>query len=157
MSFLDEIKNPKKSKEPKARDRNIELSAKGEINLGTKSVKDKTKYTRKEKHRKSARGVDLFDNAIDSKVLGSLKTLANLDENDITFSDNGFNFTFERSLKCNYVRLVEKNNHIIVEFRNKKDDPINGKKDYLVYENVIKPQQFKDVFENVSGIYLSYI
>ena len=154
MTFLDEIRKPK---DPKARDRNIELAAKGEINLGTKTIKDKTKYTRKEKHRKSARGVDLFDDAIDNKVLSSLKTLANLDEGDIRFSNNGFNFTFERSLKCNYVRLVEKNNNVIVEFRNKQDDPINGKKDYLVYEKIIKPQEFKDVFENVSGIYLSYV
>lgn len=35
------------------RDVNILLSSKREINLGTKSVKDKTKYTRKEKYKKS--------------------------------------------------------------------------------------------------------
>ena len=35
------------------RDINILLSSKREINLGTTSVKDKTKYIRKEKYKKS--------------------------------------------------------------------------------------------------------
>ena len=35
------------------RDVNILLSSKREINLGTTSVKDKTKYARKEKYKKS--------------------------------------------------------------------------------------------------------
>lgn len=43
----------KKAKEIKNRDFNIVMCSSGELNLGTKSVKDKTKYTRKEKHRKS--------------------------------------------------------------------------------------------------------
>ena len=41
-----------KKQEVKSRDFNIVLCAKGEINLCTKSVKDKSKYTRKEKHKK---------------------------------------------------------------------------------------------------------
>lgn len=42
-----------KKQEVKSRDFNVVLCAKGEINLGTKSVKNKSKYTRKEKHKKS--------------------------------------------------------------------------------------------------------
>jgi hypothetical protein len=38
------------------RDRNIELHSKGLINLGTRSVKDKSKYSRKEKHKSSYKG-----------------------------------------------------------------------------------------------------
>lgn len=46
-------KKNKKKKQIKSRDFNILLCAQGELNLGTKSIKDKSKYTRKEKHRKS--------------------------------------------------------------------------------------------------------
>ena len=38
---------------PIQRDVNIFKCAQGELNLGTRSVKDKTKYSRKDKHRKS--------------------------------------------------------------------------------------------------------
>ena len=40
-------------KKVKSRDFNIVMCATGSINLGTRTVKDKTKYTRKEKHKKS--------------------------------------------------------------------------------------------------------
>lgn len=42
-------------KQIKNRDFNIVLCAKGLINLGTKTVKDKTKYNRKEKHKNNYR------------------------------------------------------------------------------------------------------
>ncbi len=48
------MKKAKQSnQEIKSRDFNIVLCATGELNLGTKTIKDKTKYTRKEKHKKS--------------------------------------------------------------------------------------------------------
>lgn len=40
-------------KKIKSRDFNIAMCAAGAINLGTRTVKDKSKYTRKEKHKKS--------------------------------------------------------------------------------------------------------
>lgn len=45
----------KKTKDisPIQRDINIFKCAQGELNLGTRSVKDKSKYTRKEKHKNS--------------------------------------------------------------------------------------------------------
>lgn len=46
----------KKAKNKKVnlnRDINIFKCAQGELNLGTRSIKDKTQYTRKEKHKKS--------------------------------------------------------------------------------------------------------
>lgn len=38
---------------PIQRDFNIVKCAQGELNLGTRSIKDKSKYTRKEKHKNS--------------------------------------------------------------------------------------------------------
>ena len=45
-----------KKKATKSRDFNIVMCATGAINLGTRTVKDKSKYTRKEKHKKSFLG-----------------------------------------------------------------------------------------------------
>ena len=42
-----------KKKATKSRDFNIVMYVTGAINLGTRTVKDKSKYTRKEKHKKS--------------------------------------------------------------------------------------------------------
>ena len=46
MKKKNKTKNLKKT-----RDLNILLSIKGEISLGTKSIPDKKKYSRKEKHK----------------------------------------------------------------------------------------------------------
>jgi hypothetical protein len=44
-------KSAKNKKTTVNRDVNIFKCAQGELNLGTRTVKDKTKYTRKEKHK----------------------------------------------------------------------------------------------------------
>lgn len=44
-----------KNKANLKRDRNILLSQQGYINMNTKSVQDKTKYNRKEKHKNKDR------------------------------------------------------------------------------------------------------
>ena len=44
-------KNKKTSLSRVNRDVNIFKCAQGELNLGTRTVQDKTKYTRKEKHK----------------------------------------------------------------------------------------------------------
>ena len=46
-------KNKKSSVHKQQRDVNIFKCAQGELNLGTRTVKDRTKYTRKEKHKSS--------------------------------------------------------------------------------------------------------
>jgi hypothetical protein len=61
-------------------------------------------------------------------------------------------FNFKNSLKADSVKVVEYKthpNHYIIEFRKDKK---------LIHESIIKsPQEFIDRFENVTGIYISYI
>ena len=46
------MKKVKQSQQPLlSRDFNIQKCSTGELNLGTKTIKDKTKYTRKQKHK----------------------------------------------------------------------------------------------------------
>ena len=56
------VKNKNNTNKPKDRDGNVLKSYKREICLQTKSIKDKTKYTRKEKHKSeySVRGKQLL-------------------------------------------------------------------------------------------------
>ena len=102
-------------------------------------------------------GVELLEKTLDARLLENLKTLADVNEEDIQILDNGFRFTFERSLKTNFCRVVRYHDKVIVEFRKRTDNLIEGKNDKLVYENVIKPEEFSDVFQNVTGIYLDYV
>jgi len=101
-------------------------------------------------------GVELLENILDKKLLDKLETFANLSEEDITITENGFKFEFDRSLKANFCRVVRYHDNVIVEFRNRTDNLIEGTMDTLVSEKIIKPQEFKDVFEDVTGIYLSW-
>ena len=102
-------------------------------------------------------GVELLEKTLDARLLENLKTLAGVNEEDIQILDNGFRFTFERSLKTNFCRVVRYHDNVIVEFRKRTDNLIEGKNDKLVFENVIKPEEFSDVFQNVTGIYLDYV
>ena len=47
---MKKVKQPKQS-QILSRDFNIQKCSTGELNLGTKTIKDKTKYTRKHKHK----------------------------------------------------------------------------------------------------------
>ena len=102
-------------------------------------------------------GVQLLESILNAKLLQILETLAGVQEQDIKILDNGFKFQFERSLKANFCRVVRYHDNVIVEFRKQTNNLIEGKQDILVYEASIKPQEFSNVFENVTGIYLSYI
>jgi len=102
-------------------------------------------------------GVQILEEVLPHDVLKNLETLAGVNESDITIGDNGIKFVFERSLKANFCRVVRYHDNVIVEFRKKTDNLLEGKMDQLVYENVIKAQEFSDVFESVTGIYLSYL
>ena len=102
-------------------------------------------------------GVELLEQTLNTRLLENLKTLANVNEEDIEILDNGFRFTFERSLKTNFCRVVRYHDKVIVEFRKRTNNLIEGKYDRLVYESVINPSEFSDVFQNVTGIYLDYV
>ena len=103
------------------------------------------------------KGIEILESVLDDKLLKTLETLASVNEDDIKILDNGFKFTFERSLSANQCMVVSYMDKVIVEFRKKTDNLLEGKMDKLVFEDVITPQEFSDIFEKVTGIYLSYI
>ena len=103
------------------------------------------------------KGIEILENTLDAKLLKTLETLAGVNEDEIQILDNGFKFTFERSLNANQCMVVSYMDDVIVEFRKKTDNMLEGKMDKLVFEDVIKEAQFSDVFEKVTGIYLSYL
>ena len=102
-------------------------------------------------------GIEILENVLDSKLLKNLETLADVTEDKITITETGFKLDFDRSTATNFCRVVRYHDNIIVEFRNITDNLIQGTMDQLVFEQVIKPQEFSDVFQKVTGIYLDYI
>ena len=102
-------------------------------------------------------GVSILENVLDKSLLKKLETLANLQEGDIKILDNGFMFEFDRSLRANRCKVVRYHDNLIIEFRRVSDNLLEGKMDRLVFEDVIKESQFSEIFESVTGIYLSYI
>ena len=102
-------------------------------------------------------GVEILEEVLDNKLLKSLETLADVSEDKITITETGFKFNFDRSPSANFCRVVRYHDNLIVEFRLVTDNLIQGTMDQLVFEQVIKAQEFSDVFQQVSGIYLDYI
>ena len=102
-------------------------------------------------------GVSLVESILTTEFKDKLETLAGLKEENINITDRGFNFTFENSLQANYCQVIKYNDQIILEFRKRTDNLLQGKMDQLVFEKVIKPQEMCDIFEDVTNIYLSYI
>ena len=94
---------------------------------------------------------------ISEDVQNKLEILSNVKTDNYTTTDRGIKFTFENSLQANQCQIIKYHNRIIVEFRKKTDNLIEGKVDRLVFEDVIKPQEFQTVFESVTGVYLSYL
>ena len=103
------------------------------------------------------KGIQILEDVLDNKLLKNLETLAGVTEDEIKILDNGFKFQFERSLVANRCMVVSYMDKLIVEFRKKSSNLIEGEIDRLVFEDVIKAEEFSDVFEKVTGIYLSYI
>ena len=103
------------------------------------------------------KGIEILESVFNNKLLKNLETLAGVNEDDIQILENGVRFTFERSLNANQCMVVSYMDNVIIEFRKKTDNLIEGKMDKLVYEDVIKESEFSDVFEKVTGIYLSYL
>ena len=96
----------------------------------------------------------------------SLKILGAVQESDIVEtigSRKGIEFNFKNSLRSNYCKMVEYrgsrvhgNDMYIIQLRKKSKDPFtNEEKNELVYESVIKKDEFPEVFERQTGIYLS--
>jgi len=102
-------------------------------------------------------GVSLLEQVLTSDLKKKLETLAGVNEEDITITERGFKFNFKNSLKANYCRVVKYHDGVIVEFRKQTDNLLEGKMDRLIFEQVINPQEISTVFEDVTGIYLSYI
>ena len=90
----------------------------------------------------------------------ALKTLAFVNEVDlIPTKKEGrevISFDFSNSLKADHCDIVEYNiqgykglkERYIVQFK---------KNDKLINESIIKPQEFNNVFQKVTGIYLNYL
>ncbi len=147
-----------KTKKPAARDRNIEKAAGQELNLGTRSIQSKKNYKRKEKHKgRSMKKVYEVDDFISADVQSKLALLAQVSEDSYEITERGIRFTFENSLQTNQCQIIKYHDKFIVEFRKKTDNMLEGKMNQLVFEDVIQPLEFQAVFENVSGIYLSFM
>ncbi len=102
-------------------------------------------------------GIEVMDEVLNPKLLKTLETLAGVTEDKIEITERGFKFEFKNSLVANQCRVVRYHDKVIIEMRRKNDNLIEGTYDKLVFEDVIKPQEFKEVFETVSQIYLSYL
>ena len=123
----------------------------------SETKEEKKKKDEKKHSNKMHEGIIILENVLSKKLLKNLETLANVQEADIKILPNGFKFTFERSQVANHCMVVSYMDKVIVEFRRKTDNLMEGQMDRLVYEEVIKEAEFSDVFEKVTGIYLSYI
>ena len=87
----------------------------------------------------------------------SLKVLAGVNEEDIIYTSRGLKFTFENSLRANYCQIIEYHDNFLVEFRKKTDSIMEGKQNTLVSEEIVKPQELQEHFENKTGIYISFM
>ena len=163
QSFISDITEKKKAKtkakkEPVKRDKNIEKAAGRELNLGTSSIPSKKNYNRKEKHKGKSMNSKFDENDfISEDVQSKLETMAGVKTSSYTMTDRGIKFTFENSLQANQCQIIKYHDRFIIEFRKKTDSIMEGKMDQLVFEDVIKPAEFQQVFENVTGIYLSFL
>ncbi len=94
---------------------------------------------------------------IPEKMKMALEALAGVKNEDIEYTSRGLRFNFSNSLVANYCQIIEYHDDYLVEFRKKSDNIIEGTSNLLVSEKIIKPQELQDHFENLTGIYLSYI
>ncbi len=99
----------------------------------------------------------LHEDILPEQMIQGLKALGNLDESSIVYTSRGLKFTFENSMKANYCQIIEYHDGIILELRKKTDNIIEGKKNILVFEKVIKTSELMATFEERTGIYLNYL
>jgi hypothetical protein len=94
---------------------------------------------------------------LNESTKNSLKILGGVQDFTETIgSRKGIEFSFNNSLKSNYCKLIEYQDRYIIQLRKISTDPFTQEeKDRLVYESIIKEQEFNEVFEKETGIYLS--
>ena len=100
---------------------------------------------------------------LNESTKNSLKILGGVQDFTETIgSRKGIEFSFNNSLKSNYCKLIEykgsgqDQDRYIIQLRKISKDPFTQEeKDRLVYESIIKEQEFNEVFEKETGIYLS--
>jgi hypothetical protein len=108
----------------------------------------------------------LTNQVLNEETKNTLQILAGVSEKDITEtigSRAGIEFNFNNSLRANYCKMVEYkgskvqgNDTYIIQLRKISKDPFtNQDKDELVYESIIKKDEFQEVFERQTGKYLS--
>lgn len=97
------------------------------------------------------------ENIIPQLMAESLKTLAGVNKEDIVYTSRGLKFTFENSLRANFCQIINYHDNYLVEFRKRTDNLLEGKKNLLISEEIIKPQELQEHFENKTGIYLSFM
>ncbi len=120
---------------------------------------NKKKYDRKKDKHKGRQMKENFkvSDFISEDVQSKLKLLANVSEDSYEITDRGIRFTFENSLQANQCQLIKYHDKFIVEFRKKTDNILEGFMNQLVFEDVIREQEFQQIFENKTGIYLSFL
>ncbi len=160
-SFITEKKKGPGSKmdkaaKPKKRNKAIEKSAGRELDLSTRTVPDKTKYSRKNKHKNKVQEM-VVEDFIPLALQKLLETMAGVKDDSYVMTERGVRFTFENSLQANQCQIIKYNSNFLIEFRKKTDNLLEGKNDYLVFEDVIDPRDLQAVFENRTGIYLDYL
>ncbi len=161
-TFLTEKKKDKKGPgskmdQPKKRNKAIEKSAGRELDLSTRTVPDKTKYNRKEKHKGKNMQEVVVEDFVPVALQKLLETMAGVNKDSYQTTERGVKFTFENSLQANQCQIIKYQDKILVEFRKKTNNLLEGKNDRLVFEDVIDPRSLQETFENVSGIYLSFL
>lgn len=102
-------------------------------------------------------GVALLESVLTTEFKKKLEVLAGVNEEDYKITERGFKFEFKNSLQANYCQVIKYHGNVIVEFRKRTDNLIQGKMDQLVFEKVVKPEEIYNVFESVTNIYLSYM
>ena len=121
------------------------------VSLKTGSQQNKgTKLRRKELNEE-------VSGFISEDVQDKLSMLAGVTEDSYQLSERGIRFTFENSLQANRCQLIRYHDKLIIELRKETNNLIEGKMNVLVFEDVIKPDEFQKVFEGKTGIYLSFM
>jgi len=98
--------------------------------------------------------MNLFEHIEEKGTLRKLKMLAGVQDYNIT--ERSLSFDFKNSLRANYCRITKYHDKVILELRKKADNILEGKYNKLVFEKIIDINDFEEVFENQTGIYLSY-
>lgn len=91
------------------------------------------------------------------EMKNKLEVLAGVNEEDYTYTERGIKFNFKNSLRANVCQIIEYHDKIIVELRKETDNILEGTYNKLVSEKIIDKSDLMEHFENMTGIYLSYV